>query len=372
MKFKVDNIELKKALAIADKGIDTTKTSEHAEQLHFKVIDNTLHIKAQSPLTIYIKLPIESIGVDFEFCLNGKLFLEFVKKCNKPIELELFCNLLNLKSGTLKTKFTLIPSDYPKDKAYNTQETITLAITAEEFLYNTTACMDAIALTDFRPILQGMNISYNTTDNKINFVAVDGLRLSKSNITTDNTKCSGAFNITILKQHLVTINGIIKQLDITDLELKINDKNITFVLGSTEVSCALLQGEFITYSRLMPKTHAMQLVMNTDSLSNAIQTVNIVSKDLQANLARMDYLNNIITLSAKNEKTECTIEVECITTEKMKDGFSLAFNSKFLIDCLKNIKGESIVIAFNSPVEPIVITYDDLYYLILPVRVIKK
>lgn len=370
MKLRVNNIELKNALAIADKGTSTNTINGDGELLFFKVSNNTLQIKAQSELSILTSIKVDNLTEDFEFCINGKLFFEFVKKCENDITLSRTDNTLKLSSGKIKSTFAIMDREFPNEPNSKDNKVISLNITSEEFSYNTQAVMCAVANDEVRPILKGINISYNTSDNLINIVSIDGLRLAKSTITADTSQCTENFNITLFAKHIKIVNSIIAQGEIENFAIEIiNNNNITFVMDNTKVYCGLMNGDFIPYERIIPKNKDKRITVNTMELSKAIQTILLVSKNLQANLVRLAYNSNNINLSAKSEFSSCDIDIECITTNSMTDGFKLAFNSQFLLDSLKNIKGDEVTILFTSSTEPMSIIFENLYYLILPVRV---
>ena len=58
--------------------------------------------------------------------------------------------------------------------------------------------------------------------------------------------------------------------------------------------------------------------------------------------------------------------------EKTGQDIEIGFNAKYLIDILKVIEDDEIMLYFNSPVTPCVVTPidgDDYLFLVLPVRV---
>ncbi|MDD7513439.1 MAG: DNA polymerase III subunit beta, partial [Clostridiales bacterium] len=64
--------------------------------------------------------------------------------------------------------------------------------------------------------------------------------------------------------------------------------------------------------------------------------------------------------------------VEEVMIEKTGGDIEIGFNAKYLIDILKVIEDEEIMLYFNSPVTPCVVTPtegDDFLFLVLPVRV---
>lgn len=65
---------------------------------------------------------------------------------------------------------------------------------------------------------------------------------------------------------------------------------------------------------------------------------------------------------------------EEVSVELQGDNIEIAFNSRYLLDVLKNVEDEKVVLQMTSSVSPCVIKAEqsDLYeYLVLPVRLMK-
>ena len=74
-------------------------------------------------------------------------------------------------------------------------------------------------------------------------------------------------------------------------------------------------------------------------------------------------------LSANSEIANVSVELDLSLTG---DPLDIAFNAKYLSDAVRSITEEEIVMHFNSPISPCVISAKEgnqYLYLILPVRV---
>ncbi len=139
-------------------------------------------------------------------------------------------------------------------------------------------------------------------------------------------------------------------------------------MGDTKIIAQLLEGDFVNYERIIPKESITELKVNCEQLEQALDRVSIISRNVQANLIKIEINENVMVIDANAEIGNIN---EKVPVNMQGKDMKLALNSKFLSDCLKAIDSEYIKFNFSSSIQPCIITPltgDEFLYLILPVR----
>lgn len=139
-------------------------------------------------------------------------------------------------------------------------------------------------------------------------------------------------------------------------------------MGHTKVIAQLLEGEFVNYERIIPRDSVTEIKVNREQFEQTLDRVSIISRNVQANLIKIEIAENVMKIDANAEIGNINEKVPISLQGK---DMRLAINSKFLADCLKAIDSEYLKMNFSSSIQPCTITPingDEFLYLILPVR----
>ena len=219
------------------------------------------------------------------------------------------------------------------------------------------------AIDDTRPILKGCLLKVKGKD--ISFVAIDGLRLA---ITKKQLSVpSGDINVVIPARALNEISKLMNDND-EIVTISLNNKKIMADMGHTKVIAQLLEGEFVNYERIIPRDSVTEIKVNREQFEQTLDRVSIISRNVQANLIKIEIAENVMKIDANAEIGNINEKVPISLQGK---DMRLAINSKFLADCLKAIDSEYLKMNFSSSIQPCTITPingDEFLYLILPVR----
>ena len=101
----------------------------------------------------------------------------------------------------------------------------------------------------------------------------------------------------------------------------------------------------------------------------AIERASLFAKVGKNNLIKLNIQENELEITSKSE--EGNVRENVYISREGKD-LIIGFNSKYLIDSLKAIDDENIVMLFNTPISPCLITPvegNEYEYLVLPVRI---
>ena len=212
-----------------------------------------------------------------------------------------------------------------------------------------------------RPVLNGC--LFEIENGKIKAVALDGYRIA---IATCEIK-----NKEINKK--ILIHG--RQLKEIKKVLDSNDEEITFIISSdkicidllhTKIISQLMREEFINYKNVIPEAKATEIIVQKKEFENTIQRVEVINRDVRNNDVCLTVKEQHLGISAQslygtiNEKLPVSV-----TGIDQKVNLSI----RFIVDCLKVIKEEELIIGIATSTKPILIRNKEntWNYIILPI-----
>lgn len=370
MILEIEKNILLEALNITIKGISSRNIIPILNCIKFKLEDNGLFlISTDNDLTIEYFIPkskiknIESLG---DILISGKYFYEIIRKMpQETIRIEeLIDNKLLIK--TSNSSFTLNSNnvnEYP-DITFELTKT-PIKFSQNEFKNIITEVSYACSFQESRPMLTGIN--FNIFDNTIEITATDSYRLVKKNIFIEDNLDNN--NITIPHRNIMEI---IKSFQDTDnlFELHILNNKITFILPNLKITSSLLNGKYPNTSNLLPDTFKIQLELNKEEFINSIDRASLLTSESDKNTINCEIINNQIIISSNIPEIGNVKEIIKLNQEN-NNNFKISFSSKYMLDTLKNIYGDKIIISFNEAIEPFILNQknnNDTIHLIVPIR----
>ena len=142
-------------------------------------------------------------------------------------------------------------------------------------------------------------------------------------------------------------------------------------LDNTEIYLRLLEGEFINYRQVIPSTTSTTILVNKAQLEDGLERASLLARMDKNNLVKFDIRDKILTLTSASNIGNVT---ENITISLDGKDLVIAFNARYLSDCMHSISDEFIKINFTSQIAPCTICSaenDKYLYLILPVRIVE-
>ncbi|WP_195238604.1 DNA polymerase III subunit beta [Romboutsia sp. 1001285H_161024_C4] len=209
----------------------------------------------------------------------------------------------------------------------------------------------AISKDATKPILNGIRID------KDRFIAIDGYKLAER---TGNFKSDIPITISNYKM-LKALKGNIKATAST--------KYIKYQVGEYNFYNRLIEGDFIEVDYLKPKEYNTKFKINKKDILEILKSMEKISATHKNQLVMFTITNNVIHISAKDDKISLEDSVICETEEHLED-VSMGFNCKYLIDSIKNMD-DVFSVELTTNVNPIILKSPGKYDLILPVRVAK-
>ena len=368
MKVICDGLDLSIATAQVTKAISTRTTNPVLEGIKITAENDKL-ILAATDLELAIEKTIRAeVKQDGEIVVPGRFFSEFIKKLtNEKIELELNdknqLKIVYTDSESFVQCYNVV--EFPNLKVIEDGESFTILKKDLKNLINKS--IFSTAIDDTRPVLKGC--CFEIDEKNIVSVGLDGYRLAyvKKPLVDSTIKT----NIIVPAKSLTEIY---KFLEETDEEIKIYlQKNFLMVeFDNTKIITRLIDGDFINYKQIIPKTFTTSLIVNKSVFEEAIERTSILSRVDKNNLVKFDIKDKILTLTSNSDIGNIK---ENIGISLKGNDLTIAFNSRYFSECLRTITDEAIKIEFNISSSPCIITPSDgeeYLYLILPVRIINQ
>ena len=364
MKIIVSGLELSQAVSKVSKAIGVKTTNPVLEGIKMSVKgDELVLIATDTDISIEKTIKVSTFE-EGEVLVPGKLFSEFVKKLEDEEEIEISTEENSLKilysssEGYIQTlpveEFPIINKDI-REKYFSIKQ--------KDFKDLINKSIFACSQDEARPLLKGCLLEIE--DDKISSVALDGFRLAiaKKKIS----ESTGNFKIIVSQR---TLNEIVRILEKDeDILTIIVQKNILMCeVDGTVLISRLLEGEYINYKDIVKEDFLSIVRVNKNKLLTAIDRASIVSND-KNKIVKFNIKETYMNITASSEISNMSENV--VITLEGKD-LNIAFNAKFITDCIKNIDDEFINLHFNSKINPCVIKPfygDDYLYLILPLRI---
>ncbi|WP_234118447.1 DNA polymerase III subunit beta [Clostridium hydrogenum] len=362
MKFTCEKNKLQEAISIAQKAVTGKSTMPilqgillNAEKDMLTLIGSDIDLSIETKVNVNI----EESG---KVVVDAKLFGEIIRKLpNSIVEIKTVDNNC-IEITCNKSKFTLVhldSEDFPSLPEIN--EDKIFVIDQKKLKNMIKGTIFAIAQDETRPILTG--VLFEAKEKKLNLVAIDGYRLAMRSELVDNEETISA----VIPGK--TLNEVVKILeDEGDVNITFTPNHILFNLGFTKIISRLLEGEFIKYSSIIPEEFNLKVVTKKEELLEAIERASLVAKDGNTNLIKLNIEDDIMLITSNSQLGNVREEINIILQGQP---IQIAFNSKYLIDVLKIMDGEEIVMDFSSSISPCILKNkenNNSIYLVLPVR----
>lgn len=367
MKFSCNQQILSKALNTVSKAVTSRTTIPILKGILLEVDDSNVLTLSASDLDLSIEKRIDiSAEEPGAVVVSAKLFSDIIRKLpNEEIQIEeQENNVIVIKC--LASEFTIVgqPADeFPNIGEINEEKKLSLEKDILKEMIKKTSF--AASIDESKGIIVGVLVEME--EDSLNMVALDGFRMA---ITREVMKNEEKKKIIIAARILNEINKIISENeDSKDVYLILDEKKAVFLLDETKIVLRLLEGDFIKYNDILPKEHKTKVIVNRSEMMNSIERASLLAKEGKNNLIKLSIFRDKIIITSRSEEGNVKEEV---FIEKEGVDLDIGFNSKYILDVLKAINDESLVMEFNTSVSPCMIKPlegREFEYLVLPVRI---
>ncbi len=370
MKWTIEKNVILEALNNVTKALSQRTTIAVLNGIVFDITEKGIELLASdSELTIKVMIPEENIKHmegKGRIIIQSKYFLDMIRKMPADVidfEIE---EAQKIKISTPNNQYRLNcynPQDYPNINIEKSKESITIKSEVLREIINQTSY--ALSTQEVRPLLTGINLKIN--GDILECIATDSYRLSKKNIKLE-VPSQKQVNIVIPGRSITELEKIIAEDD--DVEIYVFTNKILFVYKNIYIQSNLLSGSYPETSHFIPNDFAYMINLNLKEFYDAVDRAALLAQNKEKNIIKMHIQDkDMIITSTSNElgNAEEKLHIDCNNKEKIE----ISFSSKYMMDALKVIKEDNILLLLNTDDKPILIkpvTDETLTELILPIK----
>lgn len=376
MKFTIQRDRLISAIQDVMKAVSARAVVPILTGIKIDVKENGIILTgSDSDITIESYIPVEEDGIVYveniepgSIVLQAKYFPDIIRKLpEKTVDIEVNSNLnVLIRSG--KAQFNLNGQDaeeYPVLPKLQTEEALEMPISVLKNMIKQTVF--AVSSMETRPILTGVHMQL--TDQKLCFIATDSHRLAKREVEIKNTAMEFD-NVVVPGKSLTELNKILDDSEET-VEISVANNQILFQTKHLNFLSRLLDGKYPETSRLIPTDSKTTITVNTKELLYTIDRASLLAREERNNVVRLTTLENQ-TIEISSNSPEVGKVVEEIAALSIEgEELKISFSSKYMMEALRAIESDEIIIQFSGAMRPFVIRpvlNDSILQLILPVR----
>ena len=182
----------------------------------------------------------------------------------------------------------------------------------------------------------------------------------------------GDLSVTIPTRSLREIEKLVS-LKSSEKSIKLfYDKGqVVFISSNQIITTRTLEGTYPNYSQLIPDTFSKIFNFNTKRLIDALERIAVLA-DQQSNVVKIK-LDNTDSASISADAQDIGNANETVPVSYSGENFDIAFNVRYLLEGLRVISSENVLLKCNIATTPAVFVPEDnlnsFTYLVMPVQV---
>ena len=368
MIISCNTTNLNKALQTVQRAIISKPSTPIFSGIHLLTRDGKLEIQAMD-INMAISCNIEADIIEAgEIVVSAKHFSELVRKLpeeNLTITKNTENHTIKVTSGKSEYQLLLMnEEDYPKFPVFDAEKSIAIEDTMIKELIKKT--IFSCSNDEARPLFTGILVE--VADGKITFVGTNTHRLViKSLPYTEAAPMSLIIPSKVLTEISRNLAGDVPQ----QVKISLLNNQIMVIIDNVIIVSRLIEGKFPDYKRVIPPKFAITAKVNIKELAGAVERVALFSTDGDYSIIKMSVDNGELTITSSSPDVGTGREV--ISCQSEGEKLNVAFNSKYILDILKNLESEEAVLSMNTSLSPVCATCEqepDYIYIVTPVRVV--
>ena len=313
--------------------------------------------------------------------IPSKLLSEIVNKLpsETPVSSCVDQNSDNVLIKSDRGSFNLkgIPSDDYPNLPFVESGT-SLNIDPSSFLKALQLTIFASSNDDSKQLLTGVNFTFK--QKHLESAATDGHRLAvvlidnqenfneNENLLSDDENLSVTIPTRSLREIEKLVN--IKSYE-NSIKLFYDKGQVVFISSNQIITTRTLEGSYPNYSQLVPDSFSKLFTFNTKKLIEALERIAVLA-DQQSSVVKIKLDENDLALISADAQDIGSAN-ESLAVSYDGEQFDIAFNVRYLLEGLKVISSENVILKCNLPTTPAVLVPEDninaFTYLVMPVQV---
>lgn len=372
MKFVVNSAYLLRQLSNIYGVLVSNPIVPILENFLFEINKRTLSVTASDLYTTMVTdVNIESVDTG-SVAIPGRILLETLKNLSdQPITFEIDKDNHGVTMRTDNGYFKLSGEnaiDYPKTPSSANGSSISLSSDVLARAIGNT--LFATSNDDLRPAMTGVLVAL---ENKhVTFASTDSHRLVR--YRRNDIKSNNGPHFIVPRKALNLLKSLLTGGNF-EVEVNFTTANALFNLGSTRLTCRLIDEKFPLYEAAIPTAAPIKMTVDRSALLRSLKRISIYANRI-THQTRLIIKGGQLTVSAEDVDFERDAK-EHLTCEHIGEELEIGFNGRFLIEVLNNIDSEKVTFNMSEPNRAAVITPsdnvggDDLLMLLMPVMLVQ-
>jgi len=361
MKFKVEKANLLNAIQTVQNVITSKSALPILSNILIEAQSGSLKLTATDldiGITCVIPVDIQEAGA---ITVPAKRFSDIVKEF--PLESIAVStkknNQVTIDSDMCQFKIMgLLKEEFPKLPEFKDKKVIKIDQAVFKQMLVLTAF--AVSLDESRYVLNGILLKINK--GLLTLVSTDGKRLA---VAEKKLPVEADVDISVIIP-LKTIHELNRNLqEDGELSLVVSSNQALFDFGNVGIVSRLIEGEFPDYKQVVPPVSDNKMKVERNCLLLAVKRAALLATpDYQA--VKLEVFKNKLVIS---KSTPDVGEFhEELPVEYQGRELVIGFNPIYLIDILKNLSEETVVLELTDGEKPGVIRISGYVYIVLPMR----
>lgn len=372
MKIKIKKELLLENLNKVSKAISTKNLIPILSGIKFDLTKEGLTLTASdNDITIQTFIPADNKEMEIEkegsIIIQGKYVLDIVRKLpDEFVNIEVIDELKILIYAE-NSEFNLNginQKEYPNVALENSKNFVKINTKLFKTIINQTAF--ATSTDESRPILTGINIKI--TGDILECSATDSYRLAKKQAKL-NEIAGETYNIIVPGKNIVEFMKILNEGN-EELEIHIFSNKVLFKQNNLLFQSRLVSGNYPNVNNLIPSDSFLKITANLSNLYDVIDRASILTSDKEKNIVTLETNKNLLIVRSSSAEIG-RVEEKMNITKDNEEEIKISFSAKYMMDALRSFEGDTVELAFEGEVKPIIIKdVDDpnLTQLVLPIR----
>lgn len=361
MKITTSQKNLSKALSVVERVVSRNPSLPILNNILLKTESGRLKLAATNleiGVNYMLGAKIEDTG---EIAVPAKIFSDFISNVNEEkITLTTKNNILNINTEKYKTQLLGFDAkEFPIIPKIKTNQSY--SIPSKILKSGLSTIIDSVAVSEARPELAGAYLQF--LPNKLILAATDSFRLAERVLEVKHKD-----NLSFILPRTTVLELIRVLGDSDEIKIKFGDNQVAFFNDDMELVSRIIDGNYPDYRKVIPDKFISRLLLKKDELEKNVKLAGIFSSSIAD--IKLSCNEKELVITAKNsDRGEIQTKVEALLKN---EPFDISLNYYYLLDGLKSIPTEHVIIEYTGQGSPLVMKPEndgkDLTYLIMPLK----